>query len=57
MNELIRCYKQASIVTNHVFYLPVRKDDEWHITRLLCGEQDTLTLDQFKVYVKTKPIP
>ena len=53
MDELIRCYKQASIMTGHVFYLPVRKDDEWHITRLLCGEQDTLTLDQFKDYVKT----
>ena len=55
MNELIRCYKQASIITNHVFYLPVRKDEEWYITRLLCGEQDTLTLDQFKDYIKTKP--
>ena len=57
MDELIRCYKQASIVTKHVFYLPVRKDDEWYITRLLCGMQDTLTLDQFRDYVKTKPIP
>ncbi len=56
MNELIRCYKQASIMTKHVFYLPVLKDDEWHITRLLSGEQDTLTLDQFKDYVKTKPL-
>lgn len=56
INELISCYKQASIMTKHVFYLPVRKDDEWHITRLLNGEQDTLTLDQFKDYVKMKPI-
>lgn len=56
MDELIRCYKQASIMTKHVFYLPVRKDDEWHITRLLSGDQSTLTLDQFKEYVKTKPI-
>lgn len=55
MNELIRCYKQASIMTKHVFYLPVRKDDEWYITRLLSGEQDTLTVDQFKDYVKSKP--
>lgn len=55
MNELIRCYKQASVITGHVFYLPVRKDDEWNVTRLLNGEQDTLTLDQFKDYVKSKP--
>ena len=55
INELIRCYKQASIITNHIFYLPVLRDDEWNITRLLNGEQETLTLDQFKDYVKTKP--
>lgn len=56
MDELICCYKQASIITEHVFYLPVRKDDEWHITRILNGERNTLTLDQFKDYVKTKPL-
>ena len=55
MNELISCYKQASFMTKHVFYLPVREDDEWYITRLLNGEQDTLTLDQFKDYVKNRP--
>lgn len=56
MNELIRCYKQASVMTKHIFYLPVMKEDMWNITRLLNGEQDTLTLDQFKDYVKTKPL-
>ena len=55
MDELIKCYKQASIMTRHVFYLPVRQKDEWNITRLLNGEQDTLSLDQFKDYVKSKP--
>lgn len=55
MNELIRCYKQASIMTQHVFYLPVKHNDEWNITRLLNGEKDTLTLEQFMDYVKTRP--
>lgn len=56
INELKRCYKQASILTGHVFYLPVQKDDEWHITRLLNGEEDTLTKDQFEKYIKTRPM-
>ena len=55
INELIKCYKQASILTGHVFYLPVKKDDDWHITRLLNGEESTLTFDQFTDFMKTKP--
>lgn len=55
VGELTRCYKQASILTGHVFYLPVRKDDNWRITRLLNGEEDTLTLEQFKDFIKTRP--
>ena len=55
INELIKCYKQASILTGHVFYLPVKKDDDWHITRLLNGKESTLTFDQFTDFMKTKP--
>lgn len=55
MNELIKCYKQASILTGHIFYLPVRKDDIWHITCLMNGDESTLTLEQLKEYIKTKP--
>ena len=56
MNELIKCYKQASVLTGHIFYLPVKKDDDWHITRLQNGEESTLTFDQFTGFVKTKPV-
>ncbi|MCQ2242974.1 MAG: DEAD/DEAH box helicase family protein [Bacteroidaceae bacterium] len=55
MNELIRCYKQASILTGHIFYLPVMKDDNWVITQLLSGEEKTLTYDQFEEFMKRKP--
>lgn len=55
IEELKKCYKQASKLTNHVFYLPVYKDDNWHITRLLNGEEDTLTYNQFTDFIKTKP--
>lgn len=55
MNELKRCYKQASILTGHVFYLPVFYRDEWHITQMLNGEERTLTMDQFVDFMKRKP--
>ncbi len=54
IEELKKCYKKASLLTGYIFYLPVLKDDEWHITRLMNGDETTLTEDQFKVFVKTK---
>lgn len=53
MEELKRCYKQASILTGYNFYLPVLKEESWHISLLSGGEEKTLTLNQFKNYVKT----
>ena len=53
LEELKKCYKQASLLTGYIFYLPVLKNDEWHITRLWKGQEDTLTEDQFKIFVKT----
>lgn len=53
MEELKRCYKQASILTGYNFYLPVLKDESWHISLLSNGNETTLTLSQFKNYVKS----
>ena len=55
IEELKKCYIRASELTNHIFYLPVKKDEEWHITRLKDGDEKTLTYDEFKEYIKTKP--
>lgn len=55
INELKKCYKQASIMTKHVFYLPVQKEDEWQITQLLNGDEKTLSLRQFQDFVKKPP--
>ena len=52
MEELKRCYKQASILTGYNFYLPVLKEESWHISLLSGGVETTLTLTQFKNYVK-----
>lgn len=55
VEELKKCYKQASLLTGHIFYLPVLKGEIWHISRLYNGDEKTLTEEQFKSYVKTKP--
>lgn len=52
MEELKKCYKQASVLTGYNFYLPVLKDEDWHITLLSKGQEITKTLSQFKNFVK-----
>ncbi len=52
MEELKRCYKQASLLTGYYFYLPVLKGENWHISLLSKGDEKTLTLDQFKAFLK-----
>lgn len=47
IEELKKCYKQASILTNYYFYLPVLKGDIWYITQLKNGEEYTITKEQF----------
>lgn len=53
--ELIKCYKQASLLTGYLFYLPVKKDDLWQIIRLENGVKTILSKSQFELFVKTKP--
>ena len=45
--ELKKCYKQASKITNQIFYLPIIEKDTWKITRFMNGEEETLTKDKF----------
>ena len=52
--ELKKCYKQASIVTGHIFYLPIMKEDVWRITKYQNGIEETLTIDQFRNFVLNK---
>lgn len=51
VEELKKCYKQASILTGHIFYLPVLKDDVWQITRLMNGNETKMTKEQFIDFV------
>lgn len=47
IDELKKCYKKASELTGHYFYLPVLKNDIWYITRYNNGIEDTITKEQF----------
>ena len=51
--ELKKCYKQASVLTEQFFYLPVIDKDVWQITRFCKGEENTLSIDEFRSFVKT----
>ncbi len=50
--ELRKAYKQASKITQQVFYLPLIKEDIWQITRFLNGEENTLSKEQFENSIK-----
>ena len=56
LEELKRCYKQASLLTEHIFYLPVLQGDIWHITCLMNGNESTLSQEQFEKFVSSKPV-
>lgn len=48
IRALKACYAACSKkLNNHLFYLPVLKDDTWHITRFCNGTEDTLSKDSF----------
>ena len=47
INALKACYKRCSELTDHVYYLPVLKNDVWQITRYDKGVEQTITKNQF----------
>ena len=53
VNALKACYLQCSKLTDYAFYLPVLKDESWHIYRYLKGEEETLSKEQFINAIKT----
>jgi len=47
VNALKKCYLQCSKLTDYAFYLPVLKDESWHIYRFLNGIEEPMSKDQF----------
>ena len=53
LEELKKAYKQASKITNQIFYLPILRDDSWRIFQYINGNEETLTKNQFMNFCKS----
>ena len=47
LEELKKAYKQASKLTNQIFYLPILRDDKWRIFQYVEGNEKLLSKDEF----------
>lgn len=54
LEELKKAYKQASKLTEQIFYLPILRDDNWRIFQYVGGSEKTLTKDEFVSFCKNK---
>jgi type III restriction enzyme len=52
LEELKKAYKQASKLTEQIFYLPILRDDDWRIFQYVAGNEKTLTKDEFVSFCK-----
>lgn len=52
ITELKKAYRQASKLTNQLFYLPIQTGNDWQITKYEDGTENTLTIDQFESFVR-----
>lgn len=49
ISKLKECYKACSKVLNdHIFYLPILKEDDWTLIKYEKGEEDTISENDFK---------
>ncbi|MCQ3944876.1 MAG: hypothetical protein DPW11_03820 [bacterium] len=55
LEELKKAYKQASKLTNQIFYLPILRDDSWRIFQFVLGIEKTLTKEEFVSFCKKVP--
>lgn len=53
LEELKKAYKQASKLTDQIFYLPILRDDKWRIFQYVDGNEKTITKDEFVNFCKT----
>lgn len=52
IEELKKCYKEASFLTKQFFYLPIQKDDEWKIIQYKNGKEEILSETGFYDFIK-----
>jgi type III restriction enzyme len=51
IRALKECYKQCSLLTGQIFYLPLLKDSKWEITRYMKGQEDIISEKGFRKFV------
>jgi len=56
LEELKKAYKQASKLTEQIFYLPILRDDNWRIFQYVAGSEKTLTKDEFVNFCKVATV-
>ncbi len=56
LEELKKAYKQASKLTEQIFYLPILRDDGWRIFQYVAGSEKILTKEEFKNFCKKAPV-
>ncbi len=52
IEELKKCYKQASLLTKQCFYLPVLNGESWHIISFVDGKEQNMSFDELKEFIK-----
>ncbi|MCC7357670.1 DEAD/DEAH box helicase family protein [Candidatus Uhrbacteria bacterium] len=52
LEELKKAYKQASKLTEQLFYLPILREDNWRIFQYVGGYEKILTKDEFVNYCR-----
>jgi len=53
IEELKKCYMQASKITGQCFYLPILRNDVWHLISYIDGVEYNWTTDQFRTFVNS----
>lgn len=49
ISKLKECYKACSkVLDDHIFYLPILKEDDWTLIKYEKGEEDTISENDFK---------
>ncbi len=55
INGLKECYKASSaILPNHIFYLPIMKEDDWQIFKYENGKEDMTSVEEIKEDLRTE---
>lgn len=57
VRALKKCYKYTSALTGYIFYIPIQEEDDWKISKFEQGNENILTENMFRQFMKTPPEP